>query len=131
MKNPGGPGGWAFTMVLDGTEWRVSGYDGSTTNNRMELTAVIEALKFGSKNTDCTVYTDSQWVIKCASGVWKRKANLDLWSEYSEISEKYEDIKWVWVKGHSGDMMNEVVDKLARHEAEFWSGKKSKKNLGN
>lgn len=87
----------------------------------MELTAVIEALKFGSKSGLATVYTDSQWVIKCASGVWKRKANVDLWEEYDEISEKYGKIDWVWVKGHSGDRFNEIVDKLARYEAEFWT----------
>ena len=141
LKNPGGPGGWAFAMVLDGTEWRVSGCDNSTTNNRMELTAVIEALKFGSRRGKATIYTDSQWVIKCASGVWNRKANMDLWEDYNEISVKYKDISWVWVKGHSGDVMNEVVDKLARYEAEYWTrklyspvkvprGKLGKKNLG-
>lgn len=110
-------------MVLDGTEWRVSGCDNSTTNNRMELTAVIEALKFGSRRGKATIYTDSQWVIKCASGVWNRKANIDLWEDYNEISVKYQDISWVWVKGHSGDVMNEVVDKLARYEAEYWTRK--------
>lgn len=115
LKNPDGPGGWAFIVYEPEYIWAVSGGHPSTTNNRMELQAVIEALKFavGSKHT---IYTDSKWVINCASGVWKRKANLDMWAKYNAASLG-KTIEWSWVKGHSGNPDNECVDRLARYEA--------------
>lgn len=118
MPNPG-PGGWAFVVLPDHndeypTEWHVSGGYNKSTNNRMEMIAVIEALKFINKKK-CIIYTDSQYVINCANGKWTRKKNLDLWKEFDKASKKTE-IEWIWVKGHSGDIYNEIVDKLAKKE---------------
>jgi ribonuclease HI len=117
LKNPGGPGGWAFVSICHNeVEWHVSGGDKSTTNNRMELTAVIEGINFSSKYTTMTIYSDSMYVINCAKGTWQRKKNTDLWDLYNDAS-KGKKINWIWVKGHNGDKYNEIVDKLARKEA--------------
>lgn len=124
LKNPGGPGGWSFCLLEKGEEWRVSGGDMRTTNNRMEMQAVIEALRF-AQNTKYTIYTDSQLVLKCAQGIWRRKKNLDLWKEYDQVSE-YKQLVWIWIKGHSGDRYNDIVDSLAKEEAK----KCEKNNLG-
>ena len=116
IKNPGGPGGWAFCIIENNIDFIMSDGDSCTTNNRMELTAIIEALSSLISGTECTLYTDSQLCINCATGKWGRKANLDLWKEYDKVS-KNKKISFTWVKGHSGDKYNEIVDKLAYTEA--------------
>jgi ribonuclease HI len=115
LKNPGGPGGWAFCILENSTEKYSSGADASTTNNRMELQAVIEALKF-AKSSEYMIYTDSQLVMNCATGKWNRKANLDLWEQYDRLKTRYK-LHWTWVKSHNGDKYNSMVDELARKEA--------------
>lgn len=112
LRNPG-PGGWAFAVV--DTYTLCSGGEYKTTNNRMELQAVIEALLF-IPNEHVSIYTDSLWVINCASGAWKRKANLDLWAQFDEVVQK-KQVTWNWVRGHSGESYNQRVDKLARQKA--------------
>lgn len=111
--NPG-RGGYGFILVgRDGErDWEVNGGVEITTNNQMEMTAVIEALKF----TDASrlkIYSDSQLLINCAQGKWKRKKNLDLWAEFDKASRD-KKIEWVWVKAHNGDRYNERVDALAK-----------------
>lgn len=115
IQNPG-PGGWAFLVVSESSvvEER-SGGEYRTTNNRMELQAVIEALLYVSSDY-LTIYTDSQLVMNCASNIWKRKANLDLWSEFDNAA-RGKQIEWQWVKGHNGNRFNERVDYLARQKA--------------
>lgn len=115
LKNPGGAGGWACLVLEDDEMWSVVGADPSTTNNRMELQAIIQALQF-VQGEEYVIYTDSQWAMKCAIGEWRRKANLDLWAEY-DIALRGRKIHYVWVKGHNGDKYNEIVDVLAREEA--------------
>ena len=110
-----GYGGWAYCLLEDGYELCVSGGETDTTNNRMEMMAVIEALRDISDG-NYTIYSDSMLVINCSQGKWKRKANLDLWSKYDVVS-KGKKISWIWVKGHNGDKYNEIVDKLAKTEA--------------
>ena len=84
-----------------------------TTN---ESITIIESLSCVKHNLECNIYTDSQLCINCATGKWGRKANLDLWKEYDKVS-KNKKISFTWVKGHSGDKYNEIVDKLAYTEA--------------
>lgn len=118
LKNPNGPGGWAFIFIEeDGTIFSKSDGEKSTTNNRMELTAVIEAIKFIiDKSKEYKIYSDSQLTINCATGKWKRKKNLDLWEKYdNEIKGK--NIIFEWVKAHNGNKYNEIVDKFAYEEA--------------
>jgi ribonuclease HI len=111
----GGRGGWAFTVIENGEQWSCCGCEANTTNNRMELTAVIEALNFIQGN-EYEIYTDSQLTMNCASGKWKRKANLDLWEKY-DMNSKNVKIIWKWVKAHNGCVYNEFVDTLAKSEA--------------
>jgi ribonuclease HI len=122
MPNPGA-GGWAFVFLpkeddINPTEFHISGGKKNTTNNRMELTAVIEALDFDSIQKDYLIYSDSMYVINCAKGKWQRKKNIDLWKDYEKASNG-KNIEWVWVKGHSNDKYNEIVDDLAKHEAKL------------
>jgi ribonuclease HI len=112
LKNPNGPGGWALCILQDKVDIFMSGSNKSTTNNRMELTAIIEALECIPKNKKCIIYTDSQLCINCATGKWCRKSNLDLWSLYDKQSMG-KNIQFIWVKGHSKNYYNELVDKLA------------------
>lgn len=127
--NPGA-GGWGVILRCGETEKELSGGDAQTTNNRMELTAVIEALKALKRECEITLYTDSRYVM---DGVnewmpnWKKNGwrttnkksavkNLELWQELDSLLSKHK-IKWVWVKGHNGHPENERVDKLARDAA--------------
>ena len=128
--NPGA-GGWGVILRYGATEKELCGGAPETTNNRMELTAVIEALKALKRECDLTIYTDSryvmdgvqQWLPNWKANGWrttnKKSAvkNLDLWQELDSLLPLHK-IKWVWVKGHNGHLENERVDKLARDEAQ-------------
>lgn len=112
--NPG-DGGWAFVTMIDNVLYKVYGGKKNTTNNQMELTAVIESLIFlnlMNKNDDVTIYSDSKYTINCAEKIWSKKKNIDLWEKYEDVSTRF-NIKYIWVKGHDGDEYNEMVDKLA------------------
>jgi len=116
LSNPDGPSGWSFCLPEKERVWLVSGGEPSSTNNRMELTAVIEALRCVSDGGSYVIYTDSLLTLNCATGKWKRKSNVDLWKIYEEVSVG-KTLSWVWVKAHNGDMYNEMVDTAARNEA--------------
>lgn len=121
--NPG-PGGWGALIIQDGEERELFGGEAETTNNRMEMRAVIEALK--ATSDAITLYTDSQYVkngITTWIHGWKRNGwktasrkpvkNKDLWIELDELTINRE-IDWRWVKGHAGHDGNERADELAR-----------------
>ena len=118
--NPG-EGGWCCVLIgefKNGTKIKtISGHEPApTTNNRMEVYSVIRGLKEIKKpeQVNVTIYSDSQWTIGALSGSYKRiKKNLDLVREGKEIISKFHNVKWNWVKGHSGDEWNEVCNKLA------------------
>lgn len=124
--NPG-KGGWGAILRHKETEKELSGAENETTNNRMELTAVIEALKALKTTCIITLYTDSryvmdginQWLPNWKKNNWKTSnkksevKNIDLWQQLDELVQQHE-IKWIWVKGHAGHPENERVDKLAR-----------------
>lgn len=119
LGNPG-PGAWAFLLRAEGKEVREQGGEPYTTNNRMELMAVIEALKYASEHypemRDFEVYSDSTWVISTLTKNWKRKKNLDLWELLTPyLFEKH--ISWNWVRGHNGHKENEDCDIRAQKEA--------------
>ena len=127
--NPG-PGGWSALLVKSGEIIKeLSGSDSNTTNNRMELIAVINGLHMVSSGQSIGVYTDSMyvkngissWILKWRANGWKtasggRVKNMDLWVELYDLSKSYQ-IKWSWVKAHDGNIYNERVDKLARAES--------------
>ena len=91
----------------------------NTTNNRMELTAIIIALMSVKKNINSLeIISDSQWALNCAQKLWKRKKNLDLWEVFDKEFERTQKlvntpIKFSWVKGHNSNIFNEEADKLA------------------
>ncbi len=122
--NPG-PGGWA-AIILDGKEQTIlKGHEKQSTNNRMELTAALEALRRIDPARAVILYTDSQylkngvekWMKDWKARNWKRKGgpllNVDLWKQIAEVIDQRK-ITWRWVKGHNGNPYNERVDRLAR-----------------
>ncbi len=122
--NPG-PGGWAAVLTYGDYVLEITGGESETTNNRMELTAVIKALEALKKKVPLEVFSDSSYVVKGISQwlyAWKargwRKAdrkpvlNLDLWQRLDHLAQQY-DITWRWVEGHAGHTFNERADKLA------------------
>lgn len=112
--NPG-KGGWAYVVVWEDCILQESGGSEQSTNNIMEMTAVIRALKDLHEYDSFIIHSDSMYVINCAKGKWKRKKNIDLWKEYDKYS-KGKNIQWEWVRGHNGDFYNEMVDRLAKQE---------------
>lgn len=113
--NPG-VGGWGYAIILPEVILTDCGGKSLSTNNIMELTAVIQALQTVREQKMTTfslcVYSDSQYVIKCARGDWKRSKNTEFWELYDRVAEGL-TISFVWVRGHSGDTYNEMVDELA------------------
>ncbi len=122
--NPGA-GGWGALLVTDGHRKEICGGEADTTNNRMEMTAVIRALESLKRPSTVEVHTDSQYVQKGISewmAGWKRRnwrtadgkpvKNQDLWLQLDSLSQLHR-IKWKWVKGHAGHPENERADALA------------------
>jgi ribonuclease HI len=127
--NPG-PGGWGALLRIDGKEKELSGYVAQTTNNRMEMMAVIEALRVLKRPVSVRVHTDSQYVQKGISEWihgWKKRGwqtadrkpvkNVDLWQALDAATVGHK-IEWLWVRGHAGHVENERVDELARRAIE-------------
>lgn len=126
--NPG-PGGWGALLRMGKHEKELSGSDPHTTNNRMELTAAIQALSALIEPCQVTLHTDSKYVMdgitRWVHG-WKRNGwvtaskkpvqNAELWHDLIEVVAKH-TVEWVWVKGHSGHAENDRVDKLASDAA--------------
>ncbi|HEX5092878.1 MAG TPA: ribonuclease HI [Burkholderiales bacterium] len=122
--NPG-PGGWGVVLREGARERELRGFDPATTNNRMELTAVIRALEALAPGAQVRAYTDSQYVQKGISEWihdWKRRGwrtadkkpvkNQDLWMRLDELARGHQ-VEWHWVKGHAGHPENERADALA------------------
>jgi ribonuclease HI len=122
--NPG-PGGWGVLMQWNGHEKELFGGEAQTTNNRMELRAVIEALAVLKRDTPVRVHTDSKYVLDGITSWihnWKKRGwktagkkpvkNADLWQQLDVLAVQY-TVTWVWVKGHSGHHGNERADALA------------------
>ena len=126
--NPG-KGGWGAVLVYKNTEKEISGYEKETTNNRMELTAVIMALKALKEPCNVKLTTDSKyvcdavnkgWVYSWKSRGWKKAdkkpaLNVDLWEQLLELLSIH-NVEFNWVKGHNGHKYNERCDKLAVSE---------------
>lgn len=123
--NPG-PGGWGAILQFGQHRKELKGGEALTTNNKMELTAAIEALNALTRSCAIDLHTDSQYVKNGVQGWihgWKRNGwktadkkpvkNMELWQALDEATKRH-DISWHWVKGHNGDEMNERADELAR-----------------
>ena len=128
--NPG-PGGWGAILRYNEHEKEISGGEAVTTNNRMELTAVISALKALKEPCEVTLTTDSKyvcdsvvrgWVYSWQKNNWRKSdkkpaLNVDLWEQLLELLEKH-NVTFNWVKGHAGHPENERCDKLAVEQSE-------------
>tara|TARA_B110000438_G_scaffold286339_1_gene317447 strand:- start:705 stop:1151 length:447 start_codon:yes stop_codon:yes gene_type:complete len=130
--NPG-PGGWAAIIFLEDKKKELFGGEKLTTNNRMELTAAIKALEYCNEQEgeqpslmQLKIYTDSNyvkdgitiWINNWEKNNWKTSdkknvKNVDLWKKLKELV-KFRKIEWIWIKGHSNNPMNDLVDKLAK-----------------
>ena len=129
LRNPG-PGGWAAILVYGDIKKEISGYSTDTTNNKMEITAVIHALRCLKERCEVTVFSDSQYVCNGINKSWaqywrsrgwrkadgKKAKNIELWKELLHLCEMH-DVKFVWVRGHSGVPLNERCDELALAES--------------
>ena len=129
LGNPG-PGGWAALLRYGARESELAGGAPHTTNNRMELMAVISGLEALTRPCSVRLVTDSRYVmdgIRSWLPVWKRNGwrtaakkpvkNIDLWQRLDTAAARHE-IEWLWVRGHAGHAENERVDALARQQAE-------------
>jgi ribonuclease HI len=136
LSNPG-PGGWGFILRFKDTQREGSGGDPDTTNNRMEITAVLQGLSALKRPCRVRVTSDSQYVVKAINewiAGWKRKGwrrspgpggellNVDLWRALDELLHVHE-VKACWVRGHDGHAENERCDELARAAAEAISAR--------
>ena len=141
--NPG-PGGWGVILTYRGHEKELKGGEAETTNNRMELTAAIEALSALNRRSRVSLHTDSvyvkdgitKWMPNWKARGWKTAdkkpvKNRDLW-ERLDLEILNHDVAWHWVKGHAGDPMNERADELARAGMEPFKPKSKprSKNVG-
>ena len=123
IGNPG-PGGWAWAVVPDGSVY-ASGHEPHTTNQRMEVMAALEAVK--ANPGPITIVSDSAYVVNCFKDRWwagwlkkgwinsqkQPVANRDLWEPFIKLVNERGNVTFKWVKGHSGDPMNDLVDELA------------------
>ena len=129
LNNPG-DGGWAAIINVDGEIKKISGSVKDTTNNKMELMAPIKALQEIKGNEQIEIFTDSQyvrlgitdWVHKWIKNNWQTSKkesvkNKELWIQLYELNNLC-DVKWIWVKAHAGNVLNEEVDSLAKQAAE-------------
>lgn len=125
--NPGA-GGWAAVLIFGDSEKKVSGFEANTTNNRMEMTGVIEGLKLLKEPCIVELFSDSKyvcngidsWLDKWKNNRWlgsdkKPVKNQDLWVEIDKLKAIHK-ISTHWVRGHSGNKYNEIVDEMARYE---------------
>ena len=132
--NPG-PGGWGSILRYGAFEKEISGGSAQTTNNRMEVTAVIEALRLLKEPCSVTLYTDSQYVVNGVTKGWAeswrangwRKAdkkpalNPELWETLLELLETHE-VEFVWLRGHAGHPENERCDQMAVEQSRKYRG---------
>ena len=129
LNNPGN-GGWAAIININDEIKKISGSVKDTTNNKMELMAPIKALQEIKEKQPIEIYTDSQyvrlgitdWVHKWIKNNWQTSKkepvkNKELWIQLYELTSSF-DVKWIWVKAHAGNILNEEVDVLAKQAAE-------------
>ena len=129
--NPG-PGGWGAILIYNGIEKEISGGEADTTNNRMELTAVIRALALLKEPCAVTVTTDSQYISRAINEGWLKKwkaagftkkgglKNAELWRQLDGLLQTH-DVRFVWVKGHADNEYNNRCDKMAVAEREKYA----------
>ncbi len=128
--NPG-PGGWAAVLLYNGHRKEISGYEPQTTNQRMEIKAAVEAIKSLKEPCRVRLYSDSAYLVNAFKqdwfATWQRNGwissrkepvvNQDLWMELLDLVHKHQ-VRWIKVKGHSNNLLNDRCDALAKEEIE-------------
>lgn len=110
--------GWACKLIYKGKEKMKSGSDKGKTNNVMEMTAVLQAMKsITDKTIPVEVFSDSKYVVETLNGNFKIKKNVELWQELMKEKDKFSDIRFIWVKGHDKNRHNNDVDRMAVMES--------------
>ena len=131
--NPNGPGGYAAVIIKDNIPIYITGYETNTTNQRMELKAVITGLKFIERASNIRVYSDSAYVVNCFKDKWyinweknnwknskkEEVANIDLWKLLIELVKFHNSVEFIKVKGHSDNLINNKCDQLATDIVDF------------
>jgi len=139
--NPG-DGGWAAILLYNGHEKEIAGYEKDATNNRMELKAAIEALKCLKEPCEAELYSDSSYIVDAFNSNWLENwksngwinsskdevKNIDLWKELEKLCSIHK-VRWVKVKGHSGNEYNNRCDKLAVNEIKKNREKQEPQNI--
>lgn len=113
--NPGS-GGWAALLIFGTHRKLIGGHYARETNQRMEILAAVHGLQALKWPCKVTIYSDSQYLVNCMTGDFKRHSNLDLWEQIDTVAQGH-DIEWVWVRGHSGNDGNEIVNEEAQRRA--------------
>jgi len=131
IGNPG-PGGWGAIIFIDDKKVEVKGGEKDTTNNRMEMMAIIKALEWLRKKSGLShdellshkihIHSDSNLIIQTMTQGWKRKANTDLWGQIDKQSA-WLNINWNWVKAHADNHHNNEVDRIAFSQAQKYKKK--------
>jgi ribonuclease HI len=115
--NPSGPGGWAAAVFAPaGTPfWHLFGHLSSTSNNRAEALGVLAALEWVPPGSKLTIHSDSELTVRLLQGRYKIKSNIDIWELILRVrEEKQLDLQYEWVRGHAGDPLNELADRLSK-----------------
>jgi ribonuclease HI len=113
--NPRGPGGWAAAVLAVAQVWHLFGHLSSTSNNRAEALGVLGALEWVPPGSKLHLRTDSELTLRLLEGTYKVKSNTDIWAEIRRVrAEKQLDVVAEWVRGHAGDPLNELADRLSK-----------------
>jgi ribonuclease HI len=113
--NPQGPGGWAAAVFSDTENWHLFGHLSSTSNNRAEALGVLGALEWLPAESKLHLHSDSELTLRLYEGKYKIKSNTDIWDEIRRVREqKRLDVVTEWVRGHAGDPLNELADRLSK-----------------
>jgi ribonuclease HI len=115
LGNPRGPGGWAAAVFAATRAWQLFGHLSSTSNNRAEALGVLSALDWVPSGSTLRLHSDSELTIRQLEGRYKIKSNTDIWKEIQRVrAEKQLDVVPEWVRGHAGDPLNELADRLSK-----------------
>lgn len=114
--NPSGPGGWAAAVLQgESAAWSLFGHLSSTSNNRAEALGVLGALEWVPSGSKLAIHSDSELTVRLLQGRYKIKSNTDIWDLILRIrADKRLDLDYVWVRGHAGEPLNELADRLSK-----------------
>jgi ribonuclease HI len=115
LGNPRGPGGWAAAVLAETQTWHLFGHLSSTSNNRAEALGLLGALEWVPARSKLHLHSDSELTLRLYEGTYKIKSNVDIWDEIRRVrGQKQLEVVTEWVRGHAGDPLNELADRLSK-----------------